>query len=76
MIRILIGKISFVGFSEKFYKKDVRLPKIKTGILNPENIINVDNTSVSEKLNLLYARDYSVKKDISILIKGWKKIDK
>ena len=76
MIRILIGKISFVGFSEEFYKKDVRLPKIKTGILNPENIININNNSISQKLNLLYARDYSVKKDILILIKGWKKIDK
>ena len=76
MIIILLGRLSFVGFSEKIYKKDVRLPKIKSGILNPENIININNNKISEKLNLLYARDYSVKKDVSILIKGWKKLDK
>lgn len=76
MIMIFLGRLSFVGFSEKIYKKDVRIPKIKPGILYPENIISVTNNSIIEKLNLLYARDYSVKKDISILIKGWKKLDK
>lgn len=75
MIQVFIGKISFIGFSEDVSKKDVRLPQIKPGILVPGDIIDSDDPQINEKLNLLYARDYSMRKDLSILLKAWKKLD-
>lgn len=72
---IIIGKKSFIGFSEKAVQQDVRLPKIKPSILFPSDINKKSNTSIDEKLNLIYARDYSMRKDLSILIKSWRKLD-
>lgn len=72
---VFTGKISFVGFSEQSIQKDIRLPKIKSGILNPSDINTISTPSIDEKLNILYARDYSMRKDLSILLKSWKKLD-
>ncbi|MDX2361453.1 MAG: glycosyltransferase [Crocinitomicaceae bacterium] len=74
LINILLGKISFIGFSDEDVKKDVRLPKIKSGILSPAGIIAGDDVAIREKLNLLYSRDYSIRKDLSILLKSWGKL--
>jgi len=73
--QILIGKTSFVGFTEDSYKKDVRLPKIKKSILSPIDEMEIKTSEVEEKLNLLYARNYSMRKDFSILISAWRKLD-
>ncbi|MDG1147321.1 MAG: glycosyltransferase [Crocinitomicaceae bacterium] len=75
MISILLGNRSFIGFSEDVSKKDVRLPKIKPGILVPADLMGLDDSKINEKLNLLYARDYSMRKDFSIVLKAWKKLD-
>ena len=75
MIQILIGRSSFIGFSEVVSKKDVRLPKIKPGLLVPGDIMDSNDPQINEKLNLLYARDYSMRKDFSILLKAWNKLD-
>lgn len=76
LISILIGRISFIGFTENTRMKDVRLPKIKPGVLQPSDILGIQEESVIEKLNLLYARDYSMRKDFSIVLKAWKKLDR
>lgn len=75
MWKILIGKKSFIGFSEETTNKDVRLPKIKQGILSPIDSVSIKTSEIQEKLNLLYARDYSMRKDFSILLKAWRKLD-
>ncbi len=75
MVQILIGKKSFIGFSEDVVKKDIRLPHIKPALLSPIDAIYIKTPEIHEKLNLLYARDYSMRKDFSILIKAWRKLD-
>lgn len=75
ILSILIGKTSFIGFSDQSIQQDVRLPKIKYGILYPSDINEISTPSIDEKLNILYARDYSMRKDLSILLKSWKKLD-
>ena len=72
---VLIGKRSFIGFSEALSLKDVRLPRIKKGILTPDDGFEFQDEGITEKLNLLYARDYSMRKDFSILWKAWRKLD-
>lgn len=72
---VLIGKKSFIGFSEELSLKDVRLPRIKKGILTPDDGFEFQDEGITEKLNLLYARDYSMRKDFSIVWKAWRKLD-
>lgn len=73
--KILFGNYTFVGYSDTEMKTDVRLPKMKEGLLSPSEALDSSNGSLREKLNLLYARDYSMRKDFSILIKSWRKLD-
>jgi len=73
--QVFIGKISFIGFSKETAQKDVRLPNIKIGILSPADGIPYTTVEINEKLNLLYARDYSLRKDFAILLKAWPKLD-
>lgn len=74
-VAVLRGKKSFIGYTDKEMKTDVRLPKTKIGILSPAEAIEDCTQSIREKLNLLYARDYSMRKDLSILLKSWRKLD-
>lgn len=76
MVQILLGKKSFIGFSEDAQLKDVRLPRIKRGILTPCDGIAHCDEDLCEKLNLLYARDYSLRKDLRLVLKAWKKLDR
>lgn len=73
---VLIGKKSFIGFSDELSLKDVRLPRIKKGILTPADGFEFRDEGITEKLNLLYARDYSMRKDFSIVWKAWRKLDR
>lgn len=72
---IFIGKKSFIGFSNELTMKDVRLPRIKQGLITPDDPFQHADSSVRQKLNLLYARDYSMRKDFSIVWKTWRKLD-
>ncbi len=75
IFKVFTGQISFIGFSEKTAQKDVRLPNIKTAILSPSDGIAYATSEINEKLNLLYARDYSLRKDFAILLNAWRKLD-
>lgn len=75
LFQVLRGKYTFIGYTDREMKTDVRLPKIKVGLISPSEAIDASNDSIREKLNLLYARDYSMRKDFSILLKSWKKLD-
>ena len=75
LFQVLSGKFTFIGYTDREMKTDVRLPKIKVGLISPSEAIDSSNESIREKLNLLYARDYSMRKDFSILLKSWRKLD-
>ena len=72
VLRVLIGKISWVGyFTEKKEYYDT-LPKIKKGILSPMIVVNetMKNTINPYEINLLYAKNYIANNDIKIILKG------
>lgn len=73
-LKVLFAKNTMIGYFTSNDHSNVLLPKIKPGILHPQDGLSAVESSVSEKLNLLYARDYSIRKDLSILMKSWKKI--
>lgn len=76
ILLVLIGKLSFVGYFRSNTENAHLLPLIKPGILNPADGISIVDESLIDKLNLIYARDYSIQKDLSILLKAWKKLDR
>jgi len=69
VFRVLTGKRSWVGYYQ-FEKQESHLPKLRPGILNPVDGMKLKSSDrdVIEQLNLLYARDYSVWKDINIIL--------
>ncbi len=69
---VLVGKYTWVGYSKLTLKGT--LPKIKSGILNPTDNLNVKsiNDDTSYKLNALYAKEYNIKYDFDILLSGIK----
>ncbi|HYG52608.1 MAG TPA: glycosyltransferase [Flavobacteriales bacterium] len=69
----LIGKKTIVGYYPISSNK--QLPKIKPGILNPFSDNAVQHSeSTREKLNLIYARDFSVFTDLRIISKNLAKL--
>lgn len=76
LISVLTGKLSFVGYKSSKELKSYQLPKLKTGILTPIDGTSFNELDLAHKLNLIYARDYNIQKDISILMKAWKLMDR
>lgn len=78
LIHVLIGKKSLVGYAHIKQTNETKhsLPKIKDGIISPADGIFFLEESIESKLNLLYARNYSVWKDLSLILKAWRKFDR
>ncbi|MCO5260455.1 MAG: glycosyltransferase family 2 protein [Crocinitomicaceae bacterium] len=73
VLSLIIGKKTCIGYLHT--TKQINLPKLKKGVLPPTlNDKKITDNQI-DKVNLLYARDYSVKKDLHILSKMWKKMD-
>jgi hypothetical protein len=72
---ILIGKKSFVGYAVFHDDNGKKLPAIKKGILSP--ILKEDSAVADHvyKQNILYARNYSVLKDVKVISEKWKELD-
>ncbi|HRO76076.1 MAG TPA: glycosyltransferase, partial [Crocinitomicaceae bacterium] len=76
LISILLGKKSFVGYITDESKSTTNnLPLIKKGILTPDTTNSLSDKNTLNKVNLIYARDYSISKDLKILLKNFKKLD-
>lgn len=73
---ILSGSFSVVGYHVETLNSSEGLPRLKKGILSPADEISISDPELIDKLNLIYARDYNVAKDLSILLKGWKRLDR
>lgn len=65
---VLFGRRTWVGYCP-VQSSQQHLPKIKKGILNPMNSMKVKtiNDDIIYDLNVLYARDYNVWRDINIV---------
>jgi len=68
ILRVMMGEKSWVGYAS--VENTTILPKIPNGVLTPVDIFDTKqiNTYTIQKLNFLYAKDYSVEKDLKILL--------
>ncbi len=74
--KVLSGKYSWIGYCElEDSDANNRLPKIKKGIFDPSANMSRLGLSEDEKeqLNLMYARDYSLSKDINFFFNALRK---
>lgn len=74
-IWVIDGECSWVGYyqADKFA---VHLPPIKIGILNPldEFQMGTNDQKVIERLNFIYAKEYTIEKDLRIIWNGRNKL--
>lgn len=65
LLKVLIGTYSWVGFTKT--NNGQWLPKIKPGVFTVVGSKNENENQQIEKINMLYAKNYSITKDISII---------
>ena len=74
-IWVIDGECSWVGYyqADKFA---VHLPPIKIGILNPldEFQMGTNDQKIIERLNFIYAKEYTIEKDLRIIWNGRNKL--
>ncbi len=70
---LIRGKKTVVSYNNSPVGKRT-LPKLKNGILNTWDATSITDEQLKSKLDLLYAREYNVLKDMEILWKSWKKM--
>jgi GT2 family glycosyltransferase len=76
IFKVLGRKFSWVGYHPVNTELYLGLPVINKGILQTTDLLNVEapETDVIDRLNVSYARDYKVVKDVEIVFKAFKKI--
>jgi len=72
IFKVLSGNATWVGYSEAKEK----LPSIRQGILSPADELKTDDLDLKtrQRLDYLYAKDYSINKDLSVLMAGFSKL--
>ena len=75
--KVFFGRKSWVGYCI-INKPVIKLPKIKKGVLNPVDAMNQKQHTQETltNLNLLYARDYKVWKDINMIFYAFRDLGK
>jgi len=76
IFNVIIGSLSWVGYSTKQNVNIYSLPKIKTGVLSPDDIVVAKKHSKEsiEKLNMFYAKNYRIWTDLMIILKRIKEL--
>lgn len=75
IVLVLINNRTFVGYCNQDDKKD-DLPKLKKSIFSTKDNIKtlMEDKQTIHRLNLIYARNYSYKTDLDIVLKNFRKI--
>ena len=64
---IIAGKSTWIGYINS--KKNVDLPKIKPAVFSLNHNGNEIGNEIANKLNIIYAKDYHVQRDLLLLAK-------
>ena len=77
LFRVLLGQKSFVGYHFAYTNEsDIHLlPNLKKGVLTPLSGIGNVNKELIDQMNIIYAKEYSIFNDITIMLKKWRFLD-
>jgi hypothetical protein len=75
IFKVLFGSRSWVGYAP-VSNAAIHLPDIKRGVLSPADGMKPDvpDERILQKINVLYARDYSVQKDLNLILSAFRKL--
>jgi lipopolysaccharide/colanic/teichoic acid biosynthesis glycosyltransferase len=78
LLSVLFSRKSLVGYTTHSEPDDQRLPEIRKGILTPIDAFIDKDISPEDiiRLNIMYARDYKLRNDLKIIIKGFRELGK
>ena len=70
--KVFWARLTWVGYTEQ---ENNSFPRIKPSVLNNADVLPVQDLDCETKyrLDFLYAKDYEVEDDISLMLKAWKK---
>ena len=73
IVKVLFGINTWVG-----YERTPDFSEKRKGIIFPSDVVNEKNITpeISERLNKIYAKDYSAMNDVKIILKGINKLGK
>lgn len=75
VVSVLFGQKSWVGFYTTHQGfVDPQLPSVKKGVLNPMDYLPYAQEQHADKFNLIYARDYSILKDLGIILRSFRQL--
>jgi hypothetical protein len=74
IFQVMFARKTWVGYCLTDSHDSEKLPVLKQGVLNPAAALSAKhlNEQTLERLNLLYARDYKIKNDLNIMLKGFR----
>ena len=78
LFSVFKGEISIVGYciqESEDVEKTQDLPSLKRGLLNPLSGNTVNDPKLIVQVNINYAKEYSIIKDLRVLIKKWTYLD-
>ena len=76
IILVIFGKKTWVGYSNENMDEINKLPHLRTSVLTIIDVFSsecLDRKSVN-KLNLLYASNYSIRNDLNVICKSFSKL--
>ena len=77
IFQVLLGKKTWVAYANSNSESISQLPRIKEGVLSPVSGLGpISDLAFSNKLNIIYAKDYKASTDIRIILKGLKLLGK
>ena len=78
IFKTMFAQKTWVGYFISDNEELKKLPSIKQGVLTPCDVLpnKTLNTETTEKLNLLYSRDYKTMNDIGIILKNIRNLGK
>jgi O-antigen biosynthesis protein len=76
ILSVFFNRFSWVGYHKVNTETFLSLPVIKKGVLKTTELLNLQpsNQEAIDRINLLYARDYQVKKDLELTLKSFSKL--
>ncbi len=74
IFEVLIGKKTWVSYCRKNNVEIENLPPLRPGVLSPTDSLNISNINrpTIQRLNFIYAKEYSTYRDMEILWKGFR----
>lgn len=72
LLNVILGKKTWVGYNKS--ASNQQLPKLKKGIISIADNVEVQSLEIEKKLNIIYAKDFSVLTDLKTIFKNIRKL--